>query len=287
MITYTEPGLQGDRSTGGTKPATLETGAEIAGTAVHRDRREGQGRHPRRVSYLGRVTRSPARHPTAVSRAARSKARKRALDVLFESEHAPGRTRATCSRPQRRSRARRSTPYTVELVEGVVGAPGADRRAARRRTPQGWSLDRMPAVDRTVLRLGAFELLWRRRRPRRRRDRRGGRSWPGTCRPTTRRRSSTACSPGCSRSGPPLPWTDPARRATDGSACQWLPAPGQVLRSRADRYPVRCNALVLELAYSIGSNPMARKRSWVRIPRGYASLPRPSAARRVQVADPG
>jgi elongation factor P len=29
MITYTEPGLQGDRSTGGTKPATLETGAEI------------------------------------------------------------------------------------------------------------------------------------------------------------------------------------------------------------------------------------------------------------------
>jgi elongation factor P len=28
-ITYTEPGLQGDRSTGGTKPATLETGAEI------------------------------------------------------------------------------------------------------------------------------------------------------------------------------------------------------------------------------------------------------------------
>ncbi len=53
-ITYTEPGLQGDRSTGGTKPATLETGAEIAvplfletGTKVKVDTRDG--------SYLGRV----------------------------------------------------------------------------------------------------------------------------------------------------------------------------------------------------------------------------------------
>ena len=53
-ITYTEPGLQGDRSTGGTKPATVETGAEIqvplfleAGTKVKVDTRDG--------SYLGRV----------------------------------------------------------------------------------------------------------------------------------------------------------------------------------------------------------------------------------------
>ena len=53
-ITYTEPGLQGDRSTGGTKPATLETGAQIQvplfleqGTRVKVDTRDG--------SYLGRV----------------------------------------------------------------------------------------------------------------------------------------------------------------------------------------------------------------------------------------
>ncbi|GAA3673393.1 MULTISPECIES: elongation factor P [Yimella] len=53
-ITHTEPGLQGDRSTGGTKPATLETGAEISvplfletGTKVKVDTRDG--------SYLGRV----------------------------------------------------------------------------------------------------------------------------------------------------------------------------------------------------------------------------------------
>ncbi|MEU4387755.1 elongation factor P [Promicromonospora sp. NPDC023805] len=54
-ITYTEPGLQGDRSTGGTKPATLETGAEIQvplfleqGVKVKVDTRTGD--------YLGRVT---------------------------------------------------------------------------------------------------------------------------------------------------------------------------------------------------------------------------------------
>jgi elongation factor P len=54
-IQYTEPGMQGDRSTGGTKPATLETGAEIqvplfitSGEKVRVDTRDG--------SYLGRAT---------------------------------------------------------------------------------------------------------------------------------------------------------------------------------------------------------------------------------------
>lgn len=53
-VTYTEPGLQGDRSSAGTKPATLETGAEIqvplfleTGTKVKVDTRNGD--------YLGRV----------------------------------------------------------------------------------------------------------------------------------------------------------------------------------------------------------------------------------------
>ena len=53
-ITYTEPGLQGDRSTGGTKPATVETGYEIqvplfleTGTKIKVDTRSGD--------YLGRV----------------------------------------------------------------------------------------------------------------------------------------------------------------------------------------------------------------------------------------
>ncbi len=55
VISHTDPGLQGDRSTGGTKPATLETGAEIqvplfvtSGERVKVDTRDGR--------YLGRVS---------------------------------------------------------------------------------------------------------------------------------------------------------------------------------------------------------------------------------------
>ena len=55
LVEYTEPGLQGDRSTGGTKPATLETGHEIqvplfitTGEKIKVDTRDG--------SYLGRVS---------------------------------------------------------------------------------------------------------------------------------------------------------------------------------------------------------------------------------------
>ena len=54
LVSHTDPGLQGDRSTGGTKPATLETGAEIAvplflntGDRIKVDTRDGR--------YLGRV----------------------------------------------------------------------------------------------------------------------------------------------------------------------------------------------------------------------------------------
>ncbi len=53
-ITFTEPGLQGDRSTGGTKPATLETGAQIQVPAVPRDRHQVKV-DTRDGSYLGRV----------------------------------------------------------------------------------------------------------------------------------------------------------------------------------------------------------------------------------------
>jgi elongation factor P len=55
LVTYTEPGLQGDRSTGGTKPATMETGATVAvplfittGEKIKVDTRDS--------SYLGRVS---------------------------------------------------------------------------------------------------------------------------------------------------------------------------------------------------------------------------------------
>lgn len=91
--------------------------------------------------------------------AARSKARKRALDVLFESEQ-----RAVPVLDTLAGRVAAGEPpvgdYTVELVEGVVA--NAERIDELLSTySQDWSLDRMPAVDRAILRLATFELLWR------------------------------------------------------------------------------------------------------------------------------
>ena len=90
---------------------------------------------------------------------ARSKARKRALDVLFESEARGVPPLATLA-----ERLAAADPplndYTVELVEGVVAH--ADRVDELIETySEGWTLARMPAVDRTALRLATFELLWR------------------------------------------------------------------------------------------------------------------------------
>jgi len=89
---------------------------------------------------------------------ARSKARKRALDVLFESEQRGVDVLETLA-----GRLAAADPpvseFTVTLVEGVVAH--RDRIDELLTTySQGWSLDRMPAVDRAVLRLGTFELLW-------------------------------------------------------------------------------------------------------------------------------
>jgi transcription antitermination protein NusB len=91
--------------------------------------------------------------------AARSKARKRAVDVLYEAD-----VRGTDPVGTLADRVRLSDPpvnhFTVELVEGV--------QANRRRIDEiladyaeGWTIQRMPGVDRAVLRLGIFELLWR------------------------------------------------------------------------------------------------------------------------------
>jgi len=89
---------------------------------------------------------------------ARSKARKRALDLLFEAEQ-----RGVDVQELLASRLAAAEPpvneYAVELVEGVVAH--RDRIDELLTTySQGWSLDRMPAVDRAVLRLGTYELLW-------------------------------------------------------------------------------------------------------------------------------
>ena len=90
--------------------------------------------------------------------AARSKARKRALDVLFEAE-----LRGQPVLEILGERAAEQTPpvpaYATELVEGVQAHRARiDELLAAH--AQGWALDRMPAVDRNILRIGAYELLW-------------------------------------------------------------------------------------------------------------------------------
>ncbi len=91
--------------------------------------------------------------------AARSKARKRALDILFEAE-IRGEPVLELLRLRTEEAAPPVPAYAGELVRGVH-----EHRekidALLSEHAQGWTLDRMPAVDRNVLRIGAYELLWR------------------------------------------------------------------------------------------------------------------------------
>jgi N utilization substance protein B len=89
---------------------------------------------------------------------ARSKARKRALDVLFESEQRGVDPLVTLA--DRVASDVAVNDYTQDLVQGVVAhQTRIDELLSA--YAHGWTLDRMPAVDRAVLRLGTFELLWR------------------------------------------------------------------------------------------------------------------------------
>ena len=74
-ISQTDPGVQGDRSTGGTKLATLETGATIAGATVHFDRREDKGRHEDRPVSRPRLMSSVSFSPPGRLRGATPSAR--------------------------------------------------------------------------------------------------------------------------------------------------------------------------------------------------------------------
>jgi len=95
--------------------------------------------------------------------AARSKARKRALDILFEAE--------ARSEPVLGLLAERTadadppvSEYAAELVRGVHEHAALIDDLLTTHS-QGWALARMPAVDRNILRIGAYELLWQERVP--------------------------------------------------------------------------------------------------------------------------
>ena len=90
--------------------------------------------------------------------AARSKARKRALDILFASE-LRGESPVEALQSAIDAGEGPTNPYTATLVRGVVEHQARiDELLSTYAT--GWSLERMPAVDRNVLRLGVFELLY-------------------------------------------------------------------------------------------------------------------------------
>ena len=94
---------------------------------------------------------------------ARSKARKRALDVLYEADiRGTSPVDVLAATALRRSDEGQASlnEYVTELVDGV--------QAHREYIDEllgsysmGWTLDRMPAVDLAILRLGTYELLWR------------------------------------------------------------------------------------------------------------------------------
>ncbi|MHC6592620.1 transcription antitermination factor NusB [Arthrobacter sp. C152] len=89
---------------------------------------------------------------------ARGKARSRALDVLFEAEQ-----RSVSAFDVLRARREKTdqivNPYTVEIVEGVLSQQAAIDEFLETYS-QGWSLERMPSVDRIILRIGTWELLY-------------------------------------------------------------------------------------------------------------------------------
>lgn len=94
---------------------------------------------------------------------ARSKARKRALDILFQSDVRgddlgvvlAAEARRAASEPAREA----SWLYAREIVDGVLDNRDAiDEQIAT--FAKDWTLARMPAVDRAVLRIGVWEILY-------------------------------------------------------------------------------------------------------------------------------
>ncbi len=87
---------------------------------------------------------------------ARSKARKRALDLLYASEM---RKRSALEALEELAETSQVNEYTSELVNGVVEHQVRLDEVISSYV-QGWTLDRMPAVDRNVLRLATYEVLY-------------------------------------------------------------------------------------------------------------------------------
>ncbi|HEU5472821.1 MAG TPA: transcription antitermination factor NusB [Actinophytocola sp.] len=90
---------------------------------------------------------------------ARSKARKRAVDVLYAAQLRGADPVALLGERTAEPDAPPINDYTVSLVEGVAAHRDRIDELLTEHS-EGWTLSRMPAVDLAVLRLGLYELLW-------------------------------------------------------------------------------------------------------------------------------
>ncbi|WP_326691972.1 MULTISPECIES: transcription antitermination factor NusB [unclassified Streptomyces] len=95
--------------------------------------------------------------------AARNKARKRAFQILFEADQRDAEVQTVLADWLRLARTDSRQPpvteYTMQLAEGYAdNAARIDELLSTYAV--GWTLDRMPDVDRSILRLGVYELLW-------------------------------------------------------------------------------------------------------------------------------
>lgn len=89
---------------------------------------------------------------------ARSKARVRAVEILFEAEQRDESIQDALNR-RRDNSTSKINPYTLDILEGFYDR-AEDIDEFLETYSQGWTLERMPAVDRNVLRVGAWELLY-------------------------------------------------------------------------------------------------------------------------------
>jgi len=91
---------------------------------------------------------------------ARSKARKRALDLLFEAEQRGINADTLLTERIAAPTGQHSLhEYTIEIVRGVV-AKWVQIEELLATYSQGWTVERMPAVDRAILRIGAWEVIF-------------------------------------------------------------------------------------------------------------------------------
>jgi N utilization substance protein B len=90
---------------------------------------------------------------------ARSKYRKRAVDVLYEADLRDDDAVTLLAGRVGSPDVPPVNDYTIALVEGIT-AHRARIDELISEHAEGWTLARMPAVDRAILRLGVYELLW-------------------------------------------------------------------------------------------------------------------------------